>query len=228
MRDHSITTLPELPALEPGIQLLEADGKPTGALHSLVLDHVLRTGGRACWVDAKGHATTQPLARLAPDERILDRIDVARGFTAFQHCSLLRAAATRDPAGTALLVAPAVDAMYRADDLQHDEGTAMLVRGLATLAGLARDAGLPVLVTRTAADAFAAPVANAAVDTIRFERTAMGPRFTGDDFETLVYPAGRGFVQTTFAFWQRVLAARAPAHDPTMAPAPGVAAGGAD
>lgn len=219
--------LPELPALAPGLQLLETEGSATGALHSLVLDHLLQSGGRACWMDAEGNATTQPLARLAPDERVLDRIDVARAFTAFQHSSLVRTAAARDPDGIALLVAPAVDARYRADDLQHGEGTTMLVRTLAALAGVARDAGLPVLVTRTAADDFAGPVATAARDTIRFERTAMGPRFTGDDFETLVYPADRGVAQTTFAFWQRVLAARAPVHA-AATPTPEVAAGGAD
>ena len=38
----------------------------------------------------------------------------------------------------------------------------------------------------------------------------MGPRFVGGDFETLVYPvADGGYYQTTFAYWQQVLAARA-------------------
>lgn len=37
------TKLPELLELEPGIQLLNADTNVTGALHSLVLDHVLTT-----------------------------------------------------------------------------------------------------------------------------------------------------------------------------------------
>jgi hypothetical protein len=38
----------------------------------------------------------------------------------------------------------------------------------------------------------------------------MGPRFVGDDFETLVYPVEGGtYYQTTFAYWQQLLAARA-------------------
>jgi hypothetical protein len=38
----------------------------------------------------------------------------------------------------------------------------------------------------------------------------MGPRFVGDDFETLVYPVDGGtYYQTTFAYWQQLLVARA-------------------
>jgi len=38
----------------------------------------------------------------------------------------------------------------------------------------------------------------------------MGPRVVGEDFETLVYPVDDGaYYQTTFAYWQQLLAARA-------------------
>ena len=38
----------------------------------------------------------------------------------------------------------------------------------------------------------------------------MGPRFVGDEFETLVYPVGDGsYYQTTFAYWREILATRA-------------------
>jgi len=41
--------------------------------------------GPAFWVDANGHATTTTLSQIAPSRRLLDRIHVARGFTAYQH-----------------------------------------------------------------------------------------------------------------------------------------------
>jgi hypothetical protein len=41
----------------------------------------------------------------------------------------------------------------------------------------------------------------------------MGPRFEGDEFETLVYELDGDWVQTTIAFWQEVLQAREPIHD---------------
>jgi len=50
-----------------------------------VLDHLLLHDGPAFWVDANGHATTATLAQISPSQRLLDRIHVARGFTAYQH-----------------------------------------------------------------------------------------------------------------------------------------------
>ncbi len=38
----------------------------------------------------------------------------------------------------------------------------------------------------------------------------MGPRFVGNEFETLVYPVDDGaYYQTTFAYWRQLLATRA-------------------
>lgn len=103
--------------------------------------------------------------------------------------------------------------MYRDDSLRHGEGTAMLVRVLAQLAGVAREYDLPVLVTRSRDDGFTAPIETAAVETIHCERTDLGPRFVAESFETLVYPIGHGQVQTTLAFWERILTARQPLYD---------------
>lgn len=222
-RTAELAETAELPDLEPAIQLLETDVR--GALPALVVDQVLGDGAavrserstaarRALWADANGHARTRAIADVAPNRRVLRRISVARGFTAYQHYAIVEALAERaledgssDPA---LLVAPAIDAPYRDDGLRGDEGESMLVRALARLAGVARRLEIPVLVTRTRDDELTAPVENAADETIHCERTPMGPRFASEDFETLVYPAGDGLVQTTLAFWQRVLERRAP------------------
>lgn len=213
---QSMADLPELPDLSPGITLLETDGQVSGALPALVVDQLLQSGGTASWVDAGGHAQTQPLARIAPSQRVLDRITVARGFTAFQHYALVRELPAQIGDETTLVVVPALDARYRASDLRGDEGTEMLVRAIAVLAGIAREHDLPILVTRTAADEVAAPIATAATETIHCEQTPMGPRFSTGDFETAMYPVGRGLVQTTWAFWEDILRARARLHDATI------------
>lgn len=218
---HTDRPIPELPTLDPGIQLLDAE--KSIVLHSLVVDHVLVANGSAHWVDAHGHAVTRPLVRLAPSDRVLDRIRVARGFTAFQHYALVERLADAVGEETELLVLPAMDGLYRDDDLRGDEGEELLVRALARVAGLAREHGIPVLVTRTRDDEFAAPIANAAERVIRCEQTPMGPRFVGEAFETQVYPVDRGLVQTTFAFWAEVLAARQPLYE---GPSAGVTADG--
>jgi hypothetical protein len=222
-------TIPELPTLEPGLTLLETEAATRAALHPLVLDHVLRDGQPAYWIDTHDHARTRPLASLAPDPRVLDRIHVARGFTAVQHYALVETLAERvEQIQPSLLVVPALDGRYREEEGRRNEGTEMLVRALATLAGVARRQTLPVLLTRTAADDFAAPVERATTETIRCERTGMGPRFSADGFETLVYAAGHGTVQTTLAFWKEVLAAREPVHEWDATPTPEVIASGAN
>jgi len=72
--------------LDDGITLLDVEGgRGVPILQSLVLDHLLLNDGPAFWVDANGHATTATLAQISPSQRLLDRIHVARGFTAYQH-----------------------------------------------------------------------------------------------------------------------------------------------
>lgn len=206
--------VPELPALEPGVQLLATDeASGVEPLQTLVVDHVLRHRGPAYWVDPGRHAVTASLRRLAPSDRVLDRVRIARGFTAYQHTALLRRLRERvRERSPSVVVAPAFDERYR-EDVQGDTGRRMLVSALADLARMARGTGVPVLLTRQTADAFSAPVAELATGVLEYEETPHGPRFAGAEFETLVYPLRDGWVQTTVSFWTEVLAAREPLYD---------------
>lgn len=202
-----------------------------------MLDHLLLQNGPAFWVDAKGYATTTQLAQMTPSQRLLERIHVARGFTAYQHYAAVddlptavnqsiqetpmgAARTPRQPSqhdeGTSshtpsLIVAPAVDAQYRADDTVGNRHIETLqARTLARLATYAESYDVPVLVTRSKGDEFTEVVEAAADHHLRCEQTRMGPRFVGDEFETLVYPVdGGAYYQTTFAYWQQLLGARA-------------------
>ena len=227
-----------LPQLDDGITLLDIEGdRGVPILQSLVLDHLLLHDGPAFWVDANGHATTKTLAQIAPSQRLLNRIHVARGFTAYQHygavCNLPtavnksiqmstadagaagRGAPGRDedtsPHTPALIVAPAVDTQYRADDtLQRTHAKTLHARTLARLVTYAEGYDIPVLVTRNERNEFTEPIATIADHHLECEQTRMGPRVVGDDFETLVYPVDDGaYYQTTFAYWRQLLATRA-------------------
>ncbi len=227
-----------LPSLEDGITLLDTKGdRGVPILQSLVLDHLLLHDGPAFWVDASGHATTTTLAQISPSQRLLDRIHVARGFTAYQHygavCDLPtavnkaiqmstadvgaagRGAPGRDedtsPHTPALIVAPAVDAQYRSDDtLSETHAETLQARTLARLVTYAEGYDIPVLVTRNERNEFTEPVTTVADHHLKCEQTRMGPRILGEDFETLVYPVDDGaYYQTTFAYWRQLLAARA-------------------
>lgn len=203
-----------LPSLDDGVTLLSVEGaRGVQVLQSLVVDHLLVNDGVAGWVDASGHATTTTLARLAPSTRLLDRILVARGFTAYQHyatvCDLPATIAT-DHTPT-LLVAPAIDAQYRGDDtLGYEQAQRLQTRALACLAAYGAEYDIPVLVTCSDRDAFTDPVEAAADHRLCCEQTEMGPRFVGEAFETLVYPVGDGrYYQTTLSYWRDLLGARA-------------------
>ena len=225
-----------LPSLDDGLTLLDvAGGRGVPLLQSLVFDHLLMHNGPAVWVDANGHATTTTLARIAPSRRLLDRIHVARGFTAYQHhgavCNLptavnriIRNSTANDsgrprqpqnpdgsPHTPSLIVAPAVDAQYRADDSLGERRAATLqARTLARLRAYAEGYDVPVLLTRSERDGFTAPVARAANHHLECDHTRMGPRIRGKNFETLVYPVDDGtYYQTMFAYWRQLLAARA-------------------
>jgi len=227
-----------LPSLDPGVTLLDIEAdRNIPTVHALVCDHLLDADGPAFWVDAQGYATTATLARIAPSRRLLNRIHVARGFTAYQHFSALadlpaavnahvKASTTtdafrqRDVDATvdedphpepALVVAPAIDALYRADDTLGDAQTRrLLARSLARLRQYADAYDVPVLCTRTKQDALTEPIEAAAAHHYTCETTRMGPRITGEGFEPQWYPvAGGDAYQTTLAYWADLLAVRA-------------------
>jgi len=211
--ENGSLSIPELPSLTSGITLLEADGDPRIPLQTLLVDHLLLEQGRGLWIGTGRYCTTETLAKVAPDRRVLERVDVARGFTPYQHTSLISNLARHIDADTAVIVLPDIDAQYRGDDLQGGDGQSMLVRALAELASIARTHEIPILCTRSQVDSFSDPVEAAAAATLTIRETPMGPRFIGDEFETVVYELEDGWVQTTIAFWQEVLAARRPIHD---------------
>ncbi len=183
--------------------------------------------GSAMWVDAGGHAVSQSLASLAPSTRVLDRIHVARGFTANQHYELVRRLPDQFDEDTSLVVCPAFDHLYRDAEAYADEGQDHMLRALATVTRLTNEYDVPAVFTRSKRDSFADPLEAAAKETLRCEQTKFGPRFVGEEFETLVYPMENGWVQTTLAFWKRVLQARVSAENAATTPTPEVTTNGA-
>ena len=205
--------LPELPELKDGITYLETgDTHGIEAIQTLTIDYLLLNDGHAVWIDAGRHAITSSLHELAPSTRVLERIQIARGFTPYQHTSILQDLPDAAPSDVSLIVVPAVDAQYRGD-VRGLNPMAMLVAALADVARLARETRAPVLVSTVRDDDLSAPLHSLATHHLKYEQTDYGPLFNGDEFETLVYPVGDGWVQTTLAFWKQILDARQPLHN---------------
>jgi hypothetical protein len=211
---------PTLPDLDPGITLLDADTNTTGAVQALTLDRVLLAGvdggSEGYWLGDGRHARTDGLHEVAPGPRVLDRLWVARAFTTNQHLQLLRTLGDRlaDGAAPVVCTLPGLDTHYRDGELARDDH-GVFCRALAELRGLVRDHDLTVLVTRSRRDDFTAPLERLADHRLELTQTQFGPQFRAaerDDPETLVYDCGDGWVQTTLAYWQTVLAEREPLY----------------
>ena len=205
---RSPQSLPELPTLDSEIYRLTTETDTRSILAALTVDHALLNDGPVYWLDACNHAATDPITAVAPSPRILDRIHVARGFTPYQHYSIADALVSHveaDPPG--LIVVPAVDALYE-ETATGVAGDELLARTVARLTAINRVHDCPVLLTTVRDDMVSASVFEVTDVDLRCEQTCHGPRFVGGDFETLVYPVGKGWVQTTIAYWQSIIDAR--------------------
>lgn len=163
------------------------------------------------------------LAKLVPSRRTLDRIQVARGVTPYQHHTLCRRLGTEIEAAyregapaPSLVVCPAVDARYRDDDVPRGAARRLLESAVDHAAAVGARHRCPVLFTRAEPDGFTAPVVEATDRRIECEQTRFGPRVVAPDDATAgthTYDLGDGWVQTTFAYWRAVLDRRHAAYD---------------
>ncbi|WP_435073489.1 hypothetical protein [Halorubrum sp. HHNYT27] len=207
-----------LPDLAPGVTLVDVDDElGVTPVQALLLDRVLGADGSAFWVDGANGANTSRLRELAPADRVLDRVEVARGFTAHQHTSLLdrlvgRLAARESPS---VVVATGLDGMYRAADVDRELAEQLFIRAIASVARVARVHDVPVIVTRCREDDFSRPLRRAATTHLQCQETPFGPRFedASGETETLVYHTEDGWMQTTLAYWREVLEHRARMHE---------------
>lgn len=121
-----------------------ADGGNTIQAYPLVRAARLRGQARV------PHATRADL--VAFEEIVLDRIRLARGFTAYQLQSIVEDGLARDarPGSAGLLVAPGLLDMYLDDELAKREAQVLVTRALAALAKLAKRLDVPALVVNRA------------------------------------------------------------------------------
>ncbi|SER73581.1 hypothetical protein [Natrinema salaciae] len=209
--------------LEPGTTLLNVPSPRSEIVHRLVCEHLTAgadAGGAAYWIDARAAASTHALYECAGSRRTLERLRIARAFTAYQHHSLVRDVARRAEPATTLLVAPNVASLYRDDDLACWERETLLIASLEVLAELGRVLGCPVLLTTTGDGDTAAdsgPAADYADTVLECVRTREGLRLerAGDGDATAGYWHGTDW-QTTIPYWVDICGA-VDAVDPVVA-----------
>jgi hypothetical protein len=192
------------PDLEPGLNLLWAPPRST-ALHHVALSALHEVDGLGIWIDARDTASTSVLHDLATP-LTLDRLRIARSWTAYQHHELVRQLPGVIDAKTDLLVLPAVASLYEDDDVPSPEDRQYLSSTLAILEELAKALDLSILMSTPVSGEFPSLVQDHADYEIEFEPTPLGYRFEAEDFETTVY-WGDGWWQTTIPYWVELLGA---------------------
>jgi hypothetical protein len=190
-----------IPELETEITLLKTPEPRSSALHRVALNAFQAVDGRSYWLDARNTASSYALHELAPHERVLDSVRIARAFTAYQHVSLVETIVNSVTPQTGTIIAPNLASLYRDDDVPEHEGQLLFEATLDALATVASTYGIPVLVTDIGRnDSFYTTLTESADRVLECRRTGLGYRFEGDDFETTVY-WDDSYWQTTIPYW---------------------------
>jgi hypothetical protein len=196
-----------VPDLDPGLTVLETPDRRSGGLYQVALQTIRRTDGRVYWLDARNTASTYALGDAVSSDRLLGRLRIARAFTAYQHLTLVERVLDQASPRTGCLVVPNVASLYRDDDVPDHEAAPLLETAVSALAEIGAAFDLPVLATLAGPDDDLGDVVTARADAeVACERTQMGYRFEGADFETDVYWTDDWW-QTTVPYWVALLGA---------------------
>lgn len=190
----------DLPRVDAGITVVRPPVRRRGAIHQLVISERIHRDGSAYWVDAGNAASSYSLYEVAPSAHLVDSINVARAFTAFQHLSLVQSLPAEIALQTELVVVPNIDILYEECDLPIGERLEMVESALAILEAVAESAGAAVICSVRGEGEVAEAVCSAADHQLEVEATGLGLSFTGDEFETHGYWCD-GLWQTTIPYW---------------------------
>jgi hypothetical protein len=194
-----------VPDLDAGLTVLRTPHHRSSALHRVALQAVRQADGPAYWIDARNTAATYALFERAPSAQVVERVRIARAFTAYQHQTLVERVVNRVTPRTGCLIVPNVASLYRDDDVPAYETEPLLEAATAAVGEVGTAYDIPVLATLGGPDDEAAAlVAEHARAEITCEETALGYRFAGDDFETDIYWTDDHW-QTTIPYWVDLL-----------------------
>lgn len=191
-----------LPSLTPELVSLDPPATDRSrAVHELAAT-ALAPGREAYWIDARNTVSVATLTTLAPSERTLAGLRVARAFTAHQHHTLVRRVVREASPETAVVVVPRIASLYADDDCPSPNDRTYLRASLSLLCDLARAAEFPVLVTPGIGDdtGLATLVEDYAERTIDCTRVGPGYRYDAPDVESQWYRVDGGW-QTTIPYW---------------------------
>ncbi|MFB6245667.1 MAG: hypothetical protein ABEJ03_04975 [Candidatus Nanohaloarchaea archaeon] len=187
------------PRLVEGVNLLE---KPEGlpVFQALVADNLAEEAS-AVWIDSGNQASTYAL-RSYGNPSILERVEVARAFTPFQHHRTVEKLESFVTSSTDILVLPAVDGLYADGQLRDWEAEELFAEAWSSIVDLQERCDLKVLVSVSGSPLLSPQVESSADRTIEVSETGRGWVYCSAGFDQYGYRSGDG-VQTTLSLWER-------------------------
>lgn len=173
----------QTPKVVDGWNLVETD---TALAFPALIKHLAAKHKKILWIDSSNQANTH---YFESRPELLDKIYIARAFTALQHQQLCKSIGEYD-----LIVAPEIDRLYEESSLYRTEAVELFEDMLKSLKG-------KILYSISGEIGFKAE--EKAGNRIKVEETNQGLKFTQKDRQTQVYTDNTG-VQTTVPFYEEV------------------------
>lgn len=188
-----------LPRIDQGLtQVLYTGDKP---VFQLLVASELEKGGRCLWIDSENHSSTYKLAEAGGRQK-LERVDIGRSFTPFQHHQLCQRIEKYIDNSTEIIALPAVNATYEDGQIGKEEAEELLKDSLREVRKVAVDRGLKVVISNSSkVEGRLEYLTGVFSDrNLSVKETVHGIKFRSGDFRTMAYP-GSGSIQTTIPLW---------------------------
>jgi len=189
-----------LPQLEQGITKLQYKGeRPVFQLFTA--QEALN--GDCVWIDVENHSSTYALADTG-GRQVLEKVSIGRAFTPFQHHQLCMNLEDFIDEATEMIALPSANGLYENGQIKTREGEELLEEALTHVKKLAEKKNLKILISDSAKAEGELEYLTGVYsqNSISVKQTGEGLRFSGQDFETLVYPDS-GVLQTTIPLWMK-------------------------
>ncbi len=189
-----------LPELQEGVTRMQYSGsRPVFQLFTAYE----ALNGNCVWIDVENHSSTYALADVAGED-VLDRVSIGRAFTPFQHHQLCMDIEEFIDEDTELVAMPSVNGLYEDGQINTEEAEELLEEGLKHVREVAEEKGLKVLISNSdkAEGELEYLTGVYSQNFVSVKETGEGLRFSGSEFQTLIYPDS-GVLQTTIPLWMR-------------------------
>lgn len=189
-----------LPELEEGLTRISYTGERP--VFQLFTAYEALDGG-CVWIDVENHSSTYALADVAGKEA-LEKVSIGRAFTPFQHHQLCTSIEDFIDEDTELIAMPAINGLYEDGQISTEEAEELMEEALKHVKEVAEEEGLKVIVSDSnkVKGELEYLTGVYSQDFVSVNETSQGLRFSGKEFQTLIYPEN-GILQTTIPLWMK-------------------------